>query len=111
VEYTIALPNASPMLEIDRINNDGHYERGNLRFVTRAENVNNRRNTSMVVTPEGGIPAAQWKGPYSVAIVNRYVRMGMTGAQIIDMARAAVREKRKNWRGILQRLTELGYMT
>src|SRR5271166_1231714 len=29
-------------LEIDRIDNDGHYERGNLRFVTRRENLENR---------------------------------------------------------------------
>ena len=30
-------------LHIDRINNDGHYEKGNIRFVTQAENNKNRR--------------------------------------------------------------------
>jgi len=30
-------------LDIDRINNDGHYERGNIRLVTHKENCNNRR--------------------------------------------------------------------
>lgn len=30
-------------LEIDRINNDGHYKKGNIRFVTHKENNNNRR--------------------------------------------------------------------
>lgn len=30
-------------LTIDRINNDGHYQRGNIRFVSRTENCRNRR--------------------------------------------------------------------
>ena len=29
-------------LEIDRVNNDGHYEKGNIRFVTHSENCSNR---------------------------------------------------------------------
>ncbi len=34
-------------LELDRINNNGNYEPSNLRFVTRKENVRNRRITSL----------------------------------------------------------------
>lgn len=30
-------------LQIDRIDNNGHYEKGNIRFVTAIENSNNRR--------------------------------------------------------------------
>ena len=33
----------TPKHQLDRINNDGHYEKGNVRWSTPAENTNNRR--------------------------------------------------------------------
>lgn len=33
----------SPLHSLDRIENDGHYERGNLRWATKEEQANNRR--------------------------------------------------------------------
>ncbi len=35
--------------QIDRIDNDGNYEEGNIRFVSRTKNCRNRRSTIMVV--------------------------------------------------------------
>lgn len=44
LDYVIDVLKVDPRgLEIDRIDNNGHYEKGNIRFVTRTENRNNRR--------------------------------------------------------------------
>lgn len=44
VDYIINVLKINPKgLTIDRIDNNGHYEKGNIRFVTRKENNNNKR--------------------------------------------------------------------
>ena len=43
-DYVVNELNVDPRgLTIDRIDNNGHYERGNIRFVTQVENLKNRR--------------------------------------------------------------------
>jgi hypothetical protein len=44
VEYAISI-GWTPGLQIDRINNNGNYDKGNIRFVSQTVNMNNRRNS------------------------------------------------------------------
>jgi hypothetical protein len=48
VEYIVALPDFDPSKQIDRIDNEKGYMRGNLQWVTAKENQLNRRDTGGV---------------------------------------------------------------
>ena len=87
--------------ELDRIDNDGHYETGNIRWATRTQQSLNQRRSVM---PQGWDPDA-W--PYSRPVVTRKLAAGMTREEIIADAEKAVAERRKNWRGIQAKLASM----
>jgi hypothetical protein len=87
-------------MEIDRRDNNGHYEPGNVRWVAP---IINKRNTRRCKHPVWN--QAEW--PYAKNVVFRYLAAGMTREEILAQARLAVFEKRKNWRGIQERLESL----
>jgi hypothetical protein len=95
---TFGCPNRA--LEIDRKNNNGHYEPGNVWYRTRKENNQNKRNTRLAVFRQ-----TEW--PYQENTVRRKLSEGKKRTQILSEAKAAVRERRKNWRGIAVMLASM----
>lgn len=88
--------------EMDRIDNNGNYEPGNIRFVPRTINSGNRRLTVL----------SEWDQeywPYCRNVVTRMLSAGKTREEIIESARQAVREKRKGWRILSAQLDFMTY--
>jgi hypothetical protein len=92
----------SRSMQIDRIDNEGNYAPGNLRFSTRAQNQANRRNTVL-----SEFHQVYW--PYSESVVRGKLIQGKSREQIIQDAETAVMEKRKNWKIISARLEFMTY--
>ena len=90
-------------LYLDRLNNDGHYEPGNLGMVSHHESTMNRRNTKLPV--EWVYRAEEW--PYVECVVRKKLYSGKTREDILADAHEAVRRKRKRWRVIAARLASM----
>ena len=73
----------SRALEIDRIDNNGHYAEGNIRFVTHVKNNRNKRCTLLT-------EFSQEYWPYVESVVARKLSSGMSREEIIQDAEDAV---------------------
>lgn len=95
-------PQLSRHLEIDRIDTNGHYEPGNIRFASHEQNQANKRNTVL-----SEFKQEYW--PYSRNVVVRRLGQGYTREQIIKQAEDSVKRKCKGWKLISARLDFMTY--
>ena len=79
-------------LEIDRIDTNGHYAKGNLRLVTREQNAQNRNCNVMVFYDGQEMSVAKFTRDYvkryGVDAVTDWLRSGLTPEQVVDKAKA-----------------------
>lgn len=96
---------------IDRIDNDGHYESGNLRLATYRISNTNKRNTLFVTFAGKRMLVDEFDSPYTLTWTWRMIKSGMTGEQIIQsaMERTKKGHRSKTWRHILKWLDSHGY--
>ena len=86
-EFMDALGPRPDGMQVDRIDNNGHYEPNNVRWATAAEQTNNREVTVMLSHEGQTLPLATWakiKGIRQEALYARIKKYGWSVAAALD---------------------------
>ena len=90
-------------LQIDRIDNNGHYAAGNLKYSTPRENIMNRSNTKL----DESWVYVEKEWPFSEGTVKKYLRQGFSRVEIIEEAEEYVARQRNWWPNVSARLINM----
>ena len=65
----------TPDHQLDRINNDRNYEPGNVRWATKIENANNKRNSRFLTYNDETLTIAQWARKVGIKVYTIHTRL------------------------------------
>lgn len=104
--YDDMFPSYSPELRLDRVNNEGGYEKSNCRWVNHIENCRNRRSCHKIINPETNEEKTitEWALIYQIPrnTINSRIRLGVRDFNLLIRKSDGLGRPPKSKKGLQQ---------